>query len=137
MIRKIYKFFGVASLCLFLLTSIHAIAQKRLVTGKISDATGPLPGVNLILKGTTIGTTSNANGEYSLEVDAGDILVASFIGYRTKEVPVGNQTQISIVMEADISTLEEIVVVGYGEQKKKLVTGANVQVTGETLQKQN
>lgn len=138
MTQKFYKIFGVVSVYFLLLTSFSAIAQKGLVTGKVSDATGnPLPGVNLILKGTTIGTTSDAKGDYSLEVSPDDILVVSFIGYATKEILVGNQAQISIVLEEDISTLEEIVVVGYGEQKKKLVTGANVQVSGEALQKQN
>jgi TonB-dependent starch-binding outer membrane protein SusC len=138
MIRKFYYVFGVASLCLLLLTSFDALAQRKVVTGKIADAAGsPLPGVNLLLKGTTVGTTSDVNGGFSLEASAEDILVASFIGYSSKEITIGNQTQLSIVLEEDVSTLEEIVVVGYGEQKKKLVTGANVQVTGETLQKQN
>lgn len=138
MIGKFYHVFGVASLCILLLMSFDALAQKKLVTGKIADATGsPLPGVNLLLKGTTVGTTSDVNGEFSLEASPEDVLVASFIGYSSKEIAIGNQTQINITLEEDVSTLEEIVVVGYGEQKKKLVTGANVQVTGEALQKQN
>ncbi len=137
MIRKIYKSFGVV-LCLILLVSLSALAQTKVVTGTVSDATGnPLPGVNIILKGTTTGTTADADGAYLLEASANDVLVASFIGYQTREIPVGNQTRISIILEEDISTLEEIVVVGYGEQKKKLVTGANVQVSGESLQSRN
>jgi len=138
MTKKIYRSLWFASVCFFLLTSTTVLAQKQVVTGKISDATGaPLPGVNIIVKGTTSGTTSDSNGAYSLEAGADDVLVLSFIGYKSTEKPVGNQTRIDVTLEDDVSVLDEIVVVGYGEQKKKLVTGANVQVDGDDVQKQN
>lgn len=138
MMKKIYRSLWFASVCFFLLTSLTALAQKQVVTGKISDATGaPLPGVNIIVKGTTTGTTSDVDGAYSLNASADDILVLSFIGYKSTEVSVGNQTKIDVTLEDDVSTLNEIVVVGYGEQKKKLITGANIQVDGEDVQKQN
>ncbi len=136
MMKKIYRSFAYASVIFFLLLSVTALAQKQVVSGKITDGTGgSLPGVNILLKGTTIGTTSDANGSFSLEVRPDDVIVISFIGYKTKEIAVGNQTQIVATLEEDISTLQEIVVVGYGVQKKALNTGANIQVKGEDLQK--
>jgi len=138
MMKKIYRSLSIASVIFFLLTTVTAFAQKQLVSGKITDATGgPLPGVNIILKGTSAGTTSDANGAFSMEATQEDVLVISFIGYKTQEVSVGSQSQINVTLTEDISTLEEVVVVGYGEQKKKLVTGANIQVDGAAVQKQN
>lgn len=138
MTKKIYRSVWFASVCFFLMGFVPAHAQTQTIKGKIADVTGSaVPGVNIILKGTSVGTTSDANGEFSLQASTNDVLVISFIGYQTQEVEVGNQTQFNVVLQEDISTLTEVVVVGYGEQKKKLVTGANVQVAGETLQKQN
>lgn len=134
--KKIYRSQTFASVIFFLFATITAFAQKQVVTGKVSDATGsPLPGVNIILKGTVNGTTTDANGSFSLEASPDEVLVISFIGYKTKEIAVGNQTQITVSMEEDASTLQEVVVVGYGVQKKVLNTGANLQVKGEDLQK--
>ncbi len=99
----------------------------QLVTGKIASADDQsgMPGVNILVKGTTIGTSSDANGEYSIEVpDSNSILVFSFIGYESQEILVGTQTMININMSTDVSTLGEIVVVGYGVQKKSDLTGA-------------
>ncbi|MEO7989172.1 MAG: TonB-dependent receptor [Chryseolinea sp.] len=136
MMKKIYRSFVYASVVFFLLLSVTAFAQKQIVSGTITDGMGSnLPGVNILLKGTTIGTTSDANGAFSLEAKPDDVLVISFIGYKTKEIAVGNQTQINTVLEDDISTLEEVVVVGYGVQSKALNTGANLQVSGADLQK--
>jgi TonB-dependent starch-binding outer membrane protein SusC len=134
MIRKIYRFFGVSALVLF--SCIVAYAQEQLVSGTIKDETGvAMPGVNVILKGTTSGTSTDSNGAFSLQASSKDILVVSFIGYESQEVPVGNQTNFDIVIREDLTTLAEIVVIGYGEQKKALNTGANLHVKGEDLQK--
>lgn len=105
------------------------------VSGKVMDEINqPLPGVNIIVKGTSIGTTSDSNGEYKLQApDAGSILIFSFIGYQTQEVTVGTQTQINISMMTDITGLEEIVVVGYGEVKKSDLTGSVASVKGEEI----
>jgi TonB-linked SusC/RagA family outer membrane protein len=125
-----------ASVCFLLLGAISAYAQGQPVTGKILDAGGaPLPGVSILIKGTTTGTTTDIEGLYSLAASPADVLVVSFIGYKTQEATVGNQTQISFTMEEDISTLQEVVVVGYGVQKKALNTGANLQVGGDDLKK--
>jgi TonB-dependent starch-binding outer membrane protein SusC len=106
------------------------------VTGQTTDENGEaLPGVNILEKGTANGTTSDAGGKFSLEVDENATLVFSFIGYETQEVPVGNQTSMNIKLLPDIKALEEVVVVGYGEQKKVTVTGSVVAVGGAELMK--
>ncbi len=106
------------------------------ITGRVigDDGTG-LPGVNIQIKSTTRGTTTDANGNYRLTIPEGSgvMLVYSFIGYVTKEVTVGNQTSINVTLEADNKTLNEVVVVGYGTQRKRDVTGAVATVTEATL----
>lgn len=115
-------------LCLlFLISPFLVQAQERQVSGKVTDAeTGDdLPGVNIIIKGTSVGTSTDANGSYRLPVpDDKAILAFSFIGYATAEVVVGNQTTINQQLQSDIKALEEVVVVGYGTQKKADLTGA-------------
>jgi TonB-dependent starch-binding outer membrane protein SusC len=134
MIRKIYKLLGVTAM--LLLAYATASAQRQTISGTVKDESGLfMPGVNIIIKGTASGASSDSNGKFTLEAAPNDILVVSFIGYKTKEVPVGNQTNFDIVIEEDLTTLSEVVVVGYGEQKKALNTGANLQVKGEDLQK--
>lgn len=136
MIKQVYRSVWFASVCFFLVGLASAQAQKQVITGKITDATGAaLPGVSILIKGTTIGTSADVEGNFSLEASPSDVLVLSFIGYKTQEVTVGTQTQLSISLDEDINTLQEVVVVGYGEQKKALNTGANLQVRGEDLQK--
>jgi TonB-linked SusC/RagA family outer membrane protein len=122
---------------LFLLGTVTSVyAQKQVVTGRITDVAGEgMPGVNVLLKGSTVGTTSDKEGNFSIEAAATDILVFSFIGYKSQELPVGNQTNVNIALEEDVETLSEIVVIGYGEVKKSDVTGAVASVQGETLKK--
>jgi TonB-dependent starch-binding outer membrane protein SusC len=123
---------------MLLLTCVTSYAQQVQITGTVKDPTGMgLPGVNILVKGTTTGATTDTDGKFLLNATPQDVLVISFIGYASQEIAVGAQTSLDVVLVEDISTLEEVVVVGYGEQKKKLITGANVQVAGETLQKQN
>ncbi len=132
--KNVYRSLKIASVLIFL--SGLAYAQKQVLTGKISDASGtPLPGVTILVKGTSVGTSSDADGTYSIEASANDLLVISFIGYATKEISVGAQSVIDVTLTEDAATLQEVVVVGYGSQKKALNTGANFQVSGENLQK--
>ncbi|SHH24019.1 TonB-linked outer membrane protein, SusC/RagA family [Chryseolinea serpens] len=108
------------------------------VQGKVtsSDDGSALPGVNIIVKGTSIGTTTDADGSYSISVPSTEsVLVFTFIGFKTQEVAVGNQTSIDITLTADMETLSEVVVVGYGEQKRETLTGSISQVKGEDLVK--
>jgi len=96
------------------------------IKGRITDENGlPLPGVNVAVKGTAIGTTTDADGNYSLQIpDDAKTLTFSFIGYTTKEVEIGTQTEINVALVTDIKTLSEVVVIGYGEAKKENYTGA-------------
>ncbi|HTJ50029.1 MAG TPA: TonB-dependent receptor [Cyclobacteriaceae bacterium] len=106
------------------------------VTGKVKDDAGqPLPGVNIVVKGTTIGTTTDANGEYSINVSSSEsVLIFSFIGYVTEEITVNSQTVIDMILTQDIQSLSEIVVVGYGTQEKKDVTGSIASVKGSDFE---
>ena len=96
------------------------------VSGTVKDENGEvLPGVNVLIKGSTIGTTTDFSGKYTIDVtDQTTVLIFSFIGYIKEEVEVGNQTQIDVMLTPDLTTLEEIVVVGYGTQEKANLTGA-------------
>ena len=107
------------------------------ITGKVTDEFGsPLPGVNVVVKGTSTGVTTDADGMYTLEVSSGDVtLVFSFIGYATKEVAANNQSTVDVTLQEDIQSLAEVVVVGYGTQEKKEVTAAISQVSGEEIKK--
>lgn len=108
-----------------LLWSFHASAQDRRVTGKISGADGAVPGANVVLKGTTTGTATDANGAFSLNVrGANPTLVISAIGYKTKEVVLGNQTDVSVTLEDEATALSEVVVTGYSTENRRDVTGA-------------
>jgi len=111
-------------------------SQERTITGTVtaSDETGGLPGVNVIVKGTAQGTVTDLDGNYSLFVSQDDvILVFSSVGYVSEEVIVGNQTIVNMVMTPDITALEEIVVVGYGTQKKSHLTGSVAKVGGDDI----
>lgn len=107
-------------------TDIRKVNLDITVTGKVTDEKGEsLPGVSIILKGTQRGTITDANGMYSFNVpDKSAVLVFSYVGYLQKEIAVGNQTDIAIQLAADNKALEEVVVVGYGTQKKVNLTGA-------------
>ncbi|WP_133259572.1 SusC/RagA family TonB-linked outer membrane protein [Pseudochryseolinea flava] len=113
-------------------------AQNLDVRGKVTsneDGSG-LPGVSVIVKGTTNGTTTDQNGNFVLKAQSPeDVLVFSFIGYKSVEVPVGAQTTFDIALESDIETLTEVVVVGYGETKKASLTSAITSVKGKEFVK--
>ncbi|HTF21800.1 MAG TPA: TonB-dependent receptor [Chryseolinea sp.] len=107
--------------------STHAVAPYELrISGNIVDEKGEaLPGVSILEKGTSNGTTSDGSGNFALNVlDQNSILTFSFIGYTTQEVPVGNKTELAVSLQPDITSLEEVVVIGYGVQKKADITGA-------------
>lgn len=125
-----------ATVLLLLILSLSALAQKRVVTGKITDVAGnPIPGVNVILKGTTTGTATDGNGAFSIEASTNDVLQVSFIGFVTQEIAVGNQTNIDIRMEEDVATLDEVVIVGYGEMRRADLTSAQTSITSKDIQK--
>ena len=117
----------------------QASQQNLTVSGVVTSAADQLPliGVSVQVKGTTNGAITDLDGNYTVSVASGETLVFSYIGFKTQEIQITNQTTLNVVMEEDSETLDEVVVVGYGVQKKKLVTGATVQVKGETLAKMN
>ncbi|NOS90733.1 MAG: TonB-dependent receptor [Cyclobacteriaceae bacterium] len=116
-------------------------AQVRMVKGKVTTLEGgksvEMPGVNVVIVGTSKGTTTDIDGSYSLELaDSDKELSFSFIGYTMKTVAIGGQTVIDVVLETDTQQLEEVVVVGYGVQKKSDITGSTANVKGDELYKQ-
>jgi TonB-dependent starch-binding outer membrane protein SusC len=116
--------------------NINAV-QTFKVTGKVVDAiTGEaLLGVNIIVEGTTLGVVTDSDGNYSLDAPSANAsLVFSFIGYTTQTVSIGGRNAIDVKLEPDTKSLEEVVVVGYGVQKKKLTTGANLNVKGDQIE---
>lgn len=111
------------------------VIQTRTVSGKVlsfEDNSG-LPGVNIIEKGTSNGTVTDVEGRYSLEVSEGAVLIFSSVGFTTEEIEVGGRSVIDLTMVADIQSLEEIVVVGYGTMKKRDVNGAVASVSGDEI----
>ncbi len=116
----------------FIAISTNLVAQN--VSGKISDEKGePLVGVSVLVKGTQIGSISDVDGAYSVAADKNATLVFSFIGYLSKEEAVGGRSKIDLSLEVDAKSLGEVVVVGYGTQKKVTVTGAVAQLQGEKI----
>ena len=111
-------------------------ATKK-ITGTVVDAEGPIIGASVVEKGTTNGVVTDFDGNFTLNVNPGATIVISYIGYETQEIKVGNQDNFQVTLKDDNALLEEVVVVGYGVQKKKLVTGATVQVKGEDIAKLN
>jgi TonB-dependent SusC/RagA subfamily outer membrane receptor len=107
----------------------------QVVTGTVSDEKGdPLPGVSIVVKGQQRGTNSDTKGQYRITVpDGSATLIFSFVGYLPQEVLVGNQSILSVTLKTDSKSLEEVIVVGYGTQKKVNLTGAVDQVTSEVL----
>lgn len=114
-----------AALLLFCLLQLAAYSQGNEIRGTVTDAGGePLPGVSIMVKGTTLGTITDIDGNYYLTVEPNSTLIFSFIGYITQEINLGDQTTIDVVLAEDIMELEEIVVIGYGATKKSDLTGA-------------
>lgn len=128
-------------LTLFLLisSSIYLLAQQRTITGVVSasDADMPLPGATIVVKGTSVGAVTDGNGIFSIQAASDDILVISFVGYTSVEQPVGTASELNVVLDPDVGQLEEVVVVGYGVEKKSLVTGAIAKVSSEDIEKSN
>ena len=131
---------GRYALCLLLLlglfSSVGAVAQSR-VSGKVVDAQGlALPGVSIVVKGTTTGTVSSAEGDYNLNVPSANAsLVFSYIGFISQEIALNGRSSLNITMASDDKMLSEVIVVGYGEQKKETVTGSVATVKGTELVK--
>ncbi len=122
-----------------LLLSFLASAQDRSISGKVtsSDDGSPIPGVNILEKGTANGTVSDADGNFTISVGSNAVLVFSFVGYTSQEITVGTQTNLDVKLQSDVTSLSEVVVVGYGTQQKKEITSAVASVSSEQFNKGN
>src|SRR5258706_10240737 len=107
-------------------------AQERSITGTVkSDAGEALPGVNILIKGTTTGTTTGADGKYTLQAPGNATLGYSYIGYNFQEIPVGNHTNIDVTMAADVQSLSKVVVTAFGIEKQKKTVGFALHELGQ------
>jgi TonB-linked SusC/RagA family outer membrane protein len=133
--KKSYQSLRQAGFLLVLLTlSLTALAQDRTVTGTVKDETGsPLPGVNVVIKGTTTGTATDLDGKYSISASSGATLVFTFIGFTTVETEVGSRSNIDVRMESDTKTLSEVVVTGYTSERKADIVGSVAVVSSKDL----
>lgn len=114
----------------------HALAQGHVVSGQVSSAEDnmTIPGVNVSIKGTTVGTVTDMEGDYSLTVpDGAGTLVFSFIGFSTQEIPIDNRTVINVVLESGTTAMDEVVVVGYGTQSREMLTSSIAKLDNEVL----
>ena len=122
------------TIAMIALLSASAYSQSKVVKGTIKDAMGiPVPGVNVFIKGTQKGTSSDIDGSYTINVSGGTTLVFSFIGFKTEEKTIGESGTYNIVLKEADNSLEEVVVVGYGVRKKKDLTGSVVSVGAEEI----
>ncbi|MCE2732939.1 MAG: TonB-dependent receptor [Flammeovirgaceae bacterium] len=124
-------------LFILIVLPLSSWAQSKTVTGRVvsKDDNSPLPGVNISEKGTLNGTVTDSDGNFSIKTSDEATLIFSFIGYKTQEVQVGSRTNLDIQLEVDVLALEEIVVVGYGQQEKKDVTGAVAAISTKDFNK--
>ncbi|WP_321996426.1 TonB-dependent receptor [Draconibacterium orientale] len=131
------KFLAIAALIMFqTVLSFTAWSQTIAVKGNVTDQNSGegLPGVNVVVKGTTNGTITQPDGSYEINVSPTATLQFSFIGYTMQEVPVNNQTEINVALEMEATELEEVVAIGYGTVKKRDITGSVSSVSGEALE---
>ena len=133
------KLFGKCSIVLLLFTTLcaHSVySQNITISGVVSDTQNqPLPGANVLVKGATVGTQTGFDGDFTIAASKDAILIFSFIGFKQQEIAVNGRTKINVTLEEDASKLEEVVIVGYGTQKKSDLTGAVSSVSSKDLDK--
>lgn len=143
--RNKITFLGILLLMVFCLPSQDSFAKKQLkissrlavqkLSGTVTDEGGSgLPGVSILKKGTNSGVNTDVNGKYSIEVNSGDVLVFSFVGYLKEEVQISTQTVLNINLKPDTKALEEVVVTGYGNQKRAEFVGSSAAIKSATIQ---
>ena len=113
---------------------LGSIIYAQTVTGIVTDADLPVPGVNVLIKGTSTGAVTDFDGKYEISASTGDILIFSYIGFVTQEISYTGQPSINVLLEEDAAQLDEVVVVGYGTKKKSLVTGAISSIDAKDIQ---
>ena len=133
----------IAWVLLFFVPAVSSLqanpSQSKTITGVVTSASDsePLIGVSVQVRETATGGITDMDGRYSVNAQEGQTLVFSYIGYQSQEIKVGTSPVIDVVLKEDTEVLDEVVVVGYGVQKKKLVTGATVQMKGEEIARMN
>lgn len=111
---------------------MHAQQQAKTVTGTVTDVSGePIIGANIRIKGTTTGTITDIDGNFSIEAEPQSVIEVSYIGYLTQETVINNQKSIRFLLKEDTKTLDEVVVIGYGVQKKADLTGSVANINTE------
>lgn len=126
----------ILSLCCALFCSLCLFAQSKEVTGKVTDMAGePIIGANVLEKGTTNGVITDLDGNFSLTVSSSAVLQFSYIGYAPQEVSVAGKNIINVQMKEDAEVIDEVIVVGYGSQKKETLTGSVANIRGEEIAK--
>ncbi len=128
---------GVHLLFVLLLQTAFAslsIAQSKTISGRITSSGEPLPGVTVLEKGTNNAAISNSSGQYTIKVAEDAVLVFSYVGFLSESISVANKSELNVALKDDVKSLGEVVVVGYGAQEKKTVTGSIVTVQGKTLE---
>lgn len=127
--------FTCALACLMMLISSSVFAQSQTISGTVTDATtnSPLAGAAIMVKGTTVGTISDADGSYRINAKPTDVLVCTFFGYKSQEVTVGNRSAVNFAIQEDNTQIDEVVVVGYGTLKKTQLVGAVENLDGEEI----
>lgn len=121
--------------CLLSIITFSMQAQEKTVSGTVQDENNvPLPGVNILIKGTTQGTQSDFDGNFSIQAEEGDVLIFSYVGTKTIEKTVGEENTYDVVMESDSAELDEVVLVGYGNQKRSDITTAIATMSTDNLE---
>ncbi|MBU3821956.1 TonB-dependent receptor [Flavobacteriaceae bacterium XHP0103] len=124
-------------LCLLVFNISFSLAQQKTIIGKVVDENNlPLPGATILIKGTNTGTSTDFDGYYTIQVNTNTVLVFSFIGYLSKEITVGNNNTINVTLQEDSTSLEEVVVVAYGSQKRESIVGAVGVISSSTIETQ-
>ncbi|TDW44295.1 TonB-linked SusC/RagA family outer membrane protein [Flavobacterium sp. 270] len=118
---------------LLALSMQFSFAQEKTVSGKVSDQTGVIPGVNVVVKGSKVSTYTDFDGSYSIKAKTGDVLVFTYVGMSNKQVTVGASNSLNVTLESEAQLMNEVVVVGYGVQKRKEVTGSISKIAGKDI----
>ena len=129
------KLLPLLNIVLMLFFYLNTSSQQKVVTGNVMSEGMPLPGASITIKGEKLGDVSDFDGNYKIEVSNNTTLIFSYIGYKSKEVEVGIQATIDVILLPDVSSLDEIVVIGYGSVKRKDLTGSVATIKSEEIDK--
>lgn len=134
--KKLYR--CLSSVLMLVVCYLQVAAQQRSITGTVKDVNGnAVPGASIVVKGTAIGTVTDADGTFAINASPNETLVFTFIGYKRVEILISQQTRLDVTLSEDVKTLDEIVVVGYGVSKRQDVTGAISSIAGDDIRKTN